>query len=146
MTTQDLVLMALTAWREARGDGFEAMQAVINVIVNRARHDNVSPYEECVRRLQFSSITAPGDPELGLWPAADDPQWKAANDLAQSAANGTLEDLTQGAVDYYNPQGIKTEATITLPSGQTIPFPQGWNPAAVKYTTRIGGHVFFRAA
>jgi len=139
MTIQDQVLTALTAWRENRQYGQAGLQSVINVIVNRAAR--ASPYAVCTQHAQFSSISMPG-PESYLWPGDQDPQWLLALDLASHAAAGTLEDITNGSTLYYAPHSIVTKATIALPTG-TIPFPQTWNPAVVKYQTTIGGQVFF---
>ena len=101
MTVADQFLLALTAWRENRGGGYEGMQSVANVVLNRARKRGDSPYEECIRPWQFSSITAKGDPELVLWPTLNDPEWKIAQTIAQDAADGKLDDITGGATFYY---------------------------------------------
>jgi hypothetical protein len=63
--------------------------------------------------------------------------------MAQRASTGTLPDLTGGATLYYAPAAIQTTVTITLPNGFAIPFPEGWNKAAVKYTATIANQVFF---
>ena len=101
MTIADQFMLALTAWRENRGGGIPGMQSVINVVCNRAAHRRTDPYTECVRPMQFSSLTAKGDPELTLWPVDNDPQWLEAITLAGQAAAGTLEDITGGATSYY---------------------------------------------
>ena len=147
MTPQDITILALTAWRENRGGQPqpEAMQSVCNVVMNRVAKQGTDAWTECTRHMQFSSITAPGDPELALWPSDSDPQWGTALGLAEAAANGSLVDLTGGADLYYAPTSIKTAASITLPNGTTIPFPQGWNPAAVTYKATIADQVFFKS-
>lgn len=146
MTIQDQVILALTIWRENRGGGFVGMQSVANVIVNRARKHNSSAYVECTRRLQFSSMTAPNDPELSLWPAAIDTQWQVALGIAATAAAGTLQDITGGADLYYAPAGIRGDVKITLPGEIGIqPFPAGWNPQAVEFTGAIAKQFFFRS-
>ncbi len=143
MRTQDKVILALTVWRENRGGGRIGMQSVANVILNRAAKHQTTPYTECIRPLQFSSMTAKGDPELMLWPADADAQWGVALDLAERAAAGALEDLTGGALLYYAPHSIKTSKQITWLDGEQIPFPETWNASAVKPLCSIGGHVFF---
>lgn len=144
MRPQDLVFSAVTAWKEDRQGLIPGMTAVINVLVNRSLRDGTSIYAEATKRLQFSSLTASGDPELTLWPADSDPQWAEALTLAEQASNGVLADITNGAIDYYAPQAIKTTATFTLPNGTIIPFPKGWNPAAVLYTVSVGSQVYFK--
>lgn len=144
MRDQDKVLLALTIWRENRGAGIEGMQSVANVVLNRAAKNGTTPWRECVRPLQFSSVTMPGDPELTLWPADDDVAWANALELAEKAAGGALDDITDGALYYYAPRSIKTTKTITWLDGTTIPFPEHWNASAVKPVCAIGGQVFFR--
>lgn len=128
MTIADEFILALTCWRENRGGGYEGMQSVANVVLNRARKRGDSPYEECIRPWQFSSITAKGDPELILWPALSDPQWKLAQNIAQDAANGSLDDITGGATFYY---------------ALSIAHPPSW-ASAMQKTVEIQGQVFFK--
>ena len=145
MRIQDEVLLALTVWRENRGGGVQGMQSVANVIVNRAAERGTDAYTECVRPLQFSSLTAKGDPELTLWPANGDAQWAEALQLAAQAAAGTLNDITGGATLYYAPAGQQWTKRITLADGSVVPFPDGWNEAAVVETCTIAGQVFFKS-
>lgn len=144
MRIQDQVLLALCVWRENRDHGREGMQSVANVIVNRTAKHGSTAWAEIVKPLQFSSITAKGDPELALWPADDDPSWSAALDLAELAAAGVLQDITNGALLYYAPHSIKTTKTIEWLDGSMIPFPEDWNVNAVKPLCSIGGQVFFQ--
>lgn len=144
MTPEDIFMTRLTAWRENRGGGYEGMQTIVNVIVNRAAHRGTSPYAECIRPWQFSSITATGDSQLTLYPSIADAQWKLAESIVQDAADGKLPDITDGAVLYYNPAAIVTDQTITLPTGETIPWPKTWNRDAVTYIKEISNHRFFK--
>jgi spore germination cell wall hydrolase CwlJ-like protein len=131
-------------WRENRGGGVAGMQSVANVMLNRVAKHRSTPWKECTARLQVSSLTAPGDPELNLWAADEgDAQWEQALELAGRAAGGTLEDLTGGALDYYAPRRIRTDKTYCLPDGTVVPFPQGWNPAVVRFCCAIAGQLFF---
>jgi len=128
MTIQDQFLLALTCWRENRGGGLTGMQSVANVILNRAAARKTSPYVECVRPWQFSSITAKGDPELTLWPATTDPQFAIALELASDAAVGTLADITGYATSYY---------------ALSMTTPPAWAAQMTK-TVEIEGQVFFK--
>ena len=105
MTIQDQVIGALCCWRENRGGGVLGMQSVMNVLVNRATKRLTDVYTEATRRLQFSSMTAAGDPNLILYPSPQDPQgwsaWLEALTIAGEAAAGSLEDITEGATSYY---------------------------------------------
>ncbi|MFZ3343377.1 MAG: cell wall hydrolase [Terriglobales bacterium] len=127
MSAADEALMAITAWRENRSGGTAGMQSVINVIQNRATDRGTTPYVEAVRPMQFSSITAHGDPELGLWPSFDDPQWVLAQQLARTAAMGNLPDITGGATSYY---------ALSIPAPYWV--------ASMTKTVEIAGQIFFR--
>ena len=107
------------------------MQSVLNVLMNRAAHRKTSVYEEAVRKWQFSSMTAPGDPNLVLYPTAIDPQWAEALTLAAQAAVGSLDDITGGATSYYAPAG--------MPDGKA----PGW-AATMTQTVTIAGQIFFK--
>ena len=146
MRVQDQVVLALCIWRENRGHGREGMQSVANVILNRAAKDGSTAYAEVVKPLQFSSMTAKGDPELALWPADNDQSWDAALDIAELAAAGVLQDITNGALLYYAPHALDPTKTkpYTWLDGSTIPFPETWNANVVKPLCSIGGQVFFR--
>lgn len=143
MRVQDQVVLALTMWRENRSGGVAGMQSIANVVTNRVHRRGSDAYAECTRALQFSSITAKGDPQLSLWPSDGDVLWDQALDLAARALAGALEDLTNGATLYYAPGGIRSEKTYTLPDGTIVPFPAPWNPLAVHYLGEIAGHLFF---
>jgi spore germination cell wall hydrolase CwlJ-like protein len=134
MTLQDQVIGALTAWRENRGGGTLGMQSVINVLQNRAAKRGTSVYEEAVRKWQFSSMTAPGDPNLILYPtlhastSTDYLAWEEAQKLATQAAEGTLADLTGGATSYY---------------AQSMATPPSWT-STMKQTCIISNQIFFK--
>jgi hypothetical protein len=148
MTIQDQVLTALTAWRENRQSGVPGLQSIVNVIMNRAAKTGDSPYAVCTTHDQFTSINPPStltvaQTETGTWPVEADPQWQQALSLASQAAAGTLADITHGSTLYYAPYAIQSTATIILPSGQTVPFPKGWNADMVEYCVSVGGQLFF---
>ena len=147
MTIQDEVILALTCWRENRGGKPQpqAMQAVANVVLNRAKTHSTDAWTECTRAEQFSSLTAKGDPELILWPAKNDPEWQMALSLAAEAAGAGLTDLTGGATLYYAPHGQTWAARFTLPNGTVIPFPDHWQESKVVYTATVGAQVFFKS-
>ncbi len=128
MTNADRFMIALTAWRENRGGQTPGMQSVVNVICNRAAKRNSSPYAECVRPWQFSSITATHDPQLTNWPSVTDAQYIAALELVEQQAAGTLADLTNGATSYY--------------AASLIPAP-AWAKTMTQ-TVRISGQIFFK--
>jgi Cell Wall Hydrolase len=142
VTAQDIVLTAITAYRENRSGGAPGMQSVVNVVMNRARTTGHSPYMVCTTHAQFSSISVPG-PEAYLWPKETDPAWVLALQLTAQTVAGKLPDITGGATLYYAPEAIVTTARFALPNGQEVPFPTGWNAEAVHFTVAVADQLFF---
>lgn len=130
----DIVIGALTAWRENRGGGITGMQSVINVLTNRAIANKTSIYTEATKHLQFSSMTAKGDPNLIEYPDEQTPvnpdtiAWGNALQLMNSLQEGNLKDLTNGATSYYA-TSMKT--------------PPSWAKEMIE-TTTIAGQVFLK--
>ena len=122
------------------------MQSVANVILNRVAKRGTDVTTECLRPLQFTSMTYAKSSEIALGPnptnTADWAAWMNALIIASQAAQDNLPDLTGGATVYYAPAGIQSAATITL-NGQTYPFPATWNQAALTFTTEIAKQLFF---
>src|SRR5271163_3202843 len=121
MTSADQFMVALCLWREARGVGNSGMVAVACVIRNRALKHDTSYYAQVVSPLQFSSITAKGDPQLNNYPAGADTSWQLATKIVASLADGSLADTTEGATLYYD---------------DSIPFPKGWDIHKVEDTVK----------
>lgn len=128
LTEQDIAIGALCAWRENRGGGVAGMQSVINVLVNRADARGTSVYTEAVRRWQFSSLTAPGDPNLALFPSETDFEWETAVSLMHQLEKDALPDITGGATSYY---------------AASMHTPPAW-AATMERTCEIQGQIFFR--
>lgn len=121
-------IVALTVWRENRGGGYAGMQSVANVIANRAAKSGASLYEECIRPMQFSSMTAHGDPQLTVYPRDTEPAWIQALQIAADAVAGTLKDITLGATSYY---------------ALSMKEPPYW-AASMEFTVAIEGQKFYR--
>lgn len=130
-------IFARTIWAEARGELYEGMQAVANVIVNRFRVSSKLPgrqwwgetiEEICLSPNQFSAWRA-GDPNrdkaLRVTPA--DREFRQAQDIALRALGGVLPDITYGATHYH----ARTVRPV-------------WAVEA-KRTAAIGEHVFYLA-
>lgn len=143
MTILDQVILALTIWRENRGAGHTGMQSVANVVMNRSAKRRTSPYTECVRKLQFSSMTAKGDPQLTLYPSVNDPSWVDAQTIAAQAVNNQLPDITNGSDMYYAPDAIHSERLVDF-NGTTYRFPADWDISKMEYVAKIGDQLFFR--
>jgi spore germination cell wall hydrolase CwlJ-like protein len=134
-TNSDFTVLALTLYREARGEGEQGMLAVGCVIRNRAIAYNKSIFEICTAKNQFTSMTVHDDPETTLWPSVSDVAWKSAQDIASKILNIGTQDITGGALYYAN------VATTT----------SGWfvdnimrNPTEHPSTGIIGHHTFYK--
>jgi N-acetylmuramoyl-L-alanine amidase len=120
-------MMALTMWREARGEGRDGMRAVGHVIRNRVDAGQGDWDHVITKRWQFSSLTATGDPELILWPDSPDPDFETAMNVAEDIFTNMDPDITAGSTHYFNPH-------VVLPS---------W-AAKMTLMATIGNHVFYR--
>lgn len=110
--------MARTAWGEARGEGLQGMQAVLNVIMNRVKAGSwygATPKEVCLKKSQFS-VWNTDDPNYAPMLIVDetDKNFAAAMELATAAYYGSLPDITNGATNYlalgsmsYTPSWVK---------------------------------------
>jgi len=96
----DINSLALCAWKEARGEGLEGMQAVLHVIFNRAGHPGFAStiHDVIYGKNQFSSMSITSDPEFNLQPSPGDPQFAYCLSIANSIQ--TDPDCTLGA-HYY---------------------------------------------
>lgn len=118
------------AWGEARNQGSEGLQAVLNVMVNRTNDPRYPSELEDVakQRMQFSAYND-NDPNRPKLEAVTDsnPQFAEAVELAALAVRGELPDVTDGATHYHTrfiaPPYWAKDATITA---------------------RIGDHIFYR--
>lgn len=124
----DLFMTALCMYREDRSGASAGMVAVGCVLRNRVARDKSTFYAEVVKRLQFSSITAPGDPELSLYPVTTDPSWVLAGKCALLVIDNEIADTTGGATLYY---------------AESIAFPKSWDRSKVRQTVSVGGQLFF---
>lgn len=97
------VVLAATAWGEARGGGLSGMTDVLSVVMNRAaRGWAASPAGVCLARLQFSCLN-PGSSSAAEIAAValTEPSFALALGLADRALAGRLGDMTGGADSYF---------------------------------------------
>lgn len=125
----DSFLLALCVWREARGEPQLGWIAVAWVIKNRMIRRKQTAYKVITARLQFSSMTAPKDPELGFWPMENDSIWISIQAECMGVMHGIIPDPTNGATSYY---------------ASYISFPPDWNMTELVQTAKIGRHLFFK--
>lgn len=95
---------ALCAWKEARGDGHDAMRAVLHVIANRvgAPGFGKTVHDVVYGKNQFSSMSIPSDPQFNLEPLPDDIQFAYCVTQVPEVLSGQDLDLTHGARYYEN--------------------------------------------
>src|ERR1039458_1087104 len=88
----NLIFLALCVWRESRGESAEAQLAVAYSILQRVAKggwwgDDV--LSVVGHPWQYSSMTAPADPNLVKYPITGWPSWDACVTAAQSALDGS---------------------------------------------------------
>ena len=120
---------------EAGGEGAGGMQAVMNVIQNRAKGNPCGYYAETARPRQFSSLNnAPGflfkDYSPIIAKAHGSKSWVIARSIVERAFAGSLPDLTGGATHYY---ALKIKKT------------PDWAPK-LQETLTLKGHRFMKLA
>jgi N-acetylmuramoyl-L-alanine amidase len=104
----DLNNAILCVWKEARGDGHMAMNAVAHVIFNRVGAPGFpnNLHDVIYGKNQFSSMSITTDPEYNLVaPSAGDPQYPSYSDatnIVNAVVAGTDSDPTNGALYYAN--------------------------------------------
>ena len=124
-------IVAATLWGEARGEGEQGIQAVLNVIVNRANQDFSKASSIALKPKQFSIWNGISNPEKKSVQLAkkmrDDKTYQTVIRLVDLASKGKLPDITGGATFYFNPKKA--------------------NPSWAKkltHTTDIGNHKFYK--
>lgn len=120
-------MLALTMWREARGEKRDGMRAVGHVIRNRVNAGQGDWDHVITKKWQFSSLTATGDSQLVVWPDSPDEVFETAMNLAEDIFSNMDSDITAGATHYFNPH-------VVLPD---------WAKSMTKVAT-IGNHDFYR--
>jgi spore germination cell wall hydrolase CwlJ-like protein len=139
--TYEQWLSALCIWREARGESAEAWNAIWFVINNRTQ-DAQRRWPRTIagvvaQHMQFSSMTAPGNSQLVLWPVEPTPlqgagaDWKAFEAICDTVVTvppiGT--DPTKGANMYES-----------FAIGEKLP---SWATAEA-FTVQIGAIRFYK--
>lgn len=103
-TISDLVWLAFTVWREARGEDRKTKLGVAYSILNRVQRPTWwgnSIMSVVFKRLQYSSMTDPHDPQLIMWPSEGDVWWECVS-VAESAINKFEPNPAPHADSYYD--------------------------------------------
>lgn len=101
----DLTMLALTVWREARGESTAAQLGVAFVVKTRAAQPGwwgKDILSVVTKKLQFTSMTMAADPQTTTWPSWSDPSWLAVLDVAAQVLGGTVENPAPDADSYYD--------------------------------------------
>jgi Cell wall hydrolyses involved in spore germination len=99
-----LIFLALTIWREARGESYLCKLAVAYSILNRVKRPSwwgTNIMEVLFKKWQYSSLTDPKDKQLTTWPRPDSVWWECVN-AAQDAMNEEIENPVEGADSYFD--------------------------------------------
>jgi spore germination cell wall hydrolase CwlJ-like protein len=125
----DVFFLALTAWREARGESYEGQLAVAYSILNRVQRPSWwgdSVQSVVTKKWQYSSLTDPKDAQLAAWPREDDVRWRECMQIALDVVNGDVGNPVPGADSYY---------------AVSIPAPK-W-ATQDRFVRQIGNHRFY---
>jgi N-acetylmuramoyl-L-alanine amidase len=117
-------IVAATLIHEAGGERAEGMQAVCNVILNRAGGDPSQAARACLAPHAFSPWNAKSQSAV-INKAKAHPCWSQALMTAEQALRGALPDITGGANHFYDhkrgapPWAVKMVRTKVI-GGQTF--------------------------
>lgn len=127
-------LLARLLWGESRGELLPGQVAVAAVVMNRVRDGRYGHGIKgvCLRPWQFSCFNN-NDPNLPLLlqPPRHAP-YRQCEIIAELAVKELLQDPTDGATHYYNPE--------TVPGG----WPASWDKSKMVDCGTIGRHSFWR--
>lgn len=97
--------LALTIWREARGEARPGRVAVGHSILNRVSRPKwwgTTVPEVVTKKWQYSSLTDPHDPQLATWPLPSDPSWVECWIIAGGILDGSIANPVPGADSYHD--------------------------------------------
>jgi N-acetylmuramoyl-L-alanine amidase len=100
----DVHLLALCIWREARGETWKTKLAVGCSVRNRVQHPTWWGHDYrsvILDPWQYSSFNA-SDPNSNKWPNDDDSNWLESLEAASLIINGNTTDTTGGSTSYYD--------------------------------------------
>ena len=98
-------LLALLVWREARGEIYQAKLAVAYSVLNRVEHPKWWGHtlgDVIGKKWQYSSMAAPGDPNLIAYPSSLDVSFVECLKAVDSAIAGTNINPVLMADSYFD--------------------------------------------
>lgn len=125
--TAEITFLALTIWREARGESGDAKRGVACCILNRVKKPcwwGTDILSVLFKKWQFSSLTAPGDKQLTTYPSSDDEQFGICMQIARDAVIGSIANPVPGADSYYDisisPPAWASQSTFVRQIGRIV--------------------------
>lgn len=131
-------VLAIAMVQEAGGEGIKGMQAVGNVIVNRANKKGRTIQTVITEKYQFSAFNNE-DPRDAWNRKKDTAVYQQAYQIAGQVLNNQVEDVTKGADAYLN---VAATRQLRIKAGQGNTLPSWYNTS--KITTHIGNHTFLK--
>jgi spore germination cell wall hydrolase CwlJ-like protein len=116
-------LLALTIWREARGEPMQCKLAVAYSVMNRVQRPSWwgrSLADVLGKKWQYSSLTAPGDPNLIKYPVRGDASFRECLEAADLAITQVAYNPAPGADSYHDisidppPWALKARFVVQL--------------------------------
>ena len=101
----NVVFLALTIWREARGETFDAKLAIGYVVCKRVMVGGwwgTTIMGVIAKKEQFSSMSHAGDPNLVEWPSPTDYTWTDSLNAAKQAIAKSAANPAPNADSYYS--------------------------------------------
>lgn len=101
----EITLLALTIYREARGEPYDAKIAVAHTPMNRVAHAGWWGHDligVLTTKWQYSSLTDPNDKQLTVWPKADDATFEECLKIAALVVGGVYKSPLNGIDSYYD--------------------------------------------
>ena len=106
----DAYIVVVTLWMEARGEGEQGMQAVMNTIMNRSKGNFENSRRVVLKPKQFSCWNGISNPEQKTIDISkkhrNEKEFQIAIKLVDAAMKGKLKDITDGATHYFNPHKV----------------------------------------
>lgn len=99
------VMLALLVWREARGELHQAKVAVCFSVMNRVENPKwwgKTLGEVIAKKWQYSSMAAPGDPNLIQYPLPQDLSFKDALATVNAVLGGKVVNPVPRADSYWD--------------------------------------------
>lgn len=101
----EISLLALTIWREARGESHDAKIAVAHTVKNRVENPSWWGKEYIsvlTKKWQYSSMTDPKDTQLTNWPQANDHVFEECLAVASLVIGGVYNSPLKGIDSYFD--------------------------------------------